>query len=60
MTQRNGVQELVAVNARAPFLMMRAAADQLADGGRVVNISSGLVCLGWPGVPGLACYESSQ
>jgi 3-oxoacyl-[acyl-carrier protein] reductase len=32
---------LVAVNARGAFLMMRAAADQLADGGRVVNISSG-------------------
>lgn len=33
---------LVAVNARAPFLLMQAAADKLADGGRVVNISSGV------------------
>jgi 3-oxoacyl-[acyl-carrier protein] reductase len=32
----------VAVNARAPFLMMQAAADKLATGGRVVNISSGI------------------
>jgi len=30
---------LIAVDARAPFLMMQAAADTLADGGRVVNIS---------------------
>ena len=33
---------LVAVDARAPFLMMRAASGALADGGRVVNISSGV------------------
>jgi 3-oxoacyl-[acyl-carrier protein] reductase len=33
---------LVAINARAPFLMMQAAADKLAAGGRVVNISSGI------------------
>jgi 3-oxoacyl-[acyl-carrier protein] reductase len=33
---------LVAVNARAPYLMMAAAAGKLADGGRVVNISSGV------------------
>lgn len=33
---------LVAVDARAPFLMMQAAAGRLADGGRVVNISSGV------------------
>ena len=50
MTQRNGVQELVAVNARAPFLMMRAAADQLADGGRVVNISSGVTSTALAGI----------
>ena len=33
---------VVAVDARAPFLMMQAAADKLADGGRVVNVSSGV------------------
>jgi 3-oxoacyl-[acyl-carrier protein] reductase len=31
---------LVAVDARAPFLMMQAAADTLAEGGRVINVSS--------------------
>ena len=42
---QTGVEDfdrLVAVNARAPYLMMQAAADKLADGGRVVNISSGV------------------
>lgn len=38
---------LVAVNARGPFLIMRTAAAALADGGRVVNISSGVgLCSG--------------
>jgi 3-oxoacyl-[acyl-carrier protein] reductase len=45
---------LVAVNARAPFLMMQAAADTLADGGRVVNISSGVTSTA---VPGIALYS---
>ena len=41
---------LVAVNARAPFLMMQAAADKLADGGRVVNISSGVTSTALAGI----------
>jgi 3-oxoacyl-[acyl-carrier protein] reductase len=31
---------LVAVNVRAPFLMVQAAADSLSEGGRIVNVSS--------------------
>ncbi len=45
---------LVAVDARAPFLMMRAAAGRLADGGRVVNICSGVTATA---VPGIALYS---
>ena len=45
---------LVAVNARAPFLMMQAAAGRLADGGRVINISSGVTSTA---VPGIALYS---
>ncbi|WDM14797.1 SDR family oxidoreductase [Streptomyces lavenduligriseus] len=33
---------LFAVNAKAPFFLTRLGADRLRDGGRVVNISSGL------------------
>ncbi|HEY2277031.1 MAG TPA: SDR family oxidoreductase [Streptosporangiaceae bacterium] len=39
-TARADFDRLIAVNARGPFLMMQAAAAQLADGGRVVNVSS--------------------
>jgi 3-oxoacyl-[acyl-carrier protein] reductase len=31
---------LIAVNARAPFLLMQAAAQMLSDGGRIINVSS--------------------
>jgi 3-oxoacyl-[acyl-carrier protein] reductase len=41
---------LVAVDARGPFLMMRAAADTIADGGRVVNISSGVTSTALAGI----------
>jgi 3-oxoacyl-[acyl-carrier protein] reductase len=41
---------LVAVDARAPFLMMKAAAGRLGDGGRVVNISSGVTSTALAGI----------
>lgn len=53
-TSAEDFDRLVAVNARAPFLMMRAAADKLADGGRVVNISSGVT---GTAVAGIALYS---
>jgi 3-oxoacyl-[acyl-carrier protein] reductase len=39
----------IAVNARAPYLMMQAAAGALSDGGRIVNISSGVTGTAPPG-----------
>lgn len=41
------IDRVIAVDARAPFLMMQAAAGRLADGGRVVNISSGVTAAGF-------------
>jgi NAD(P)-dependent dehydrogenase (short-subunit alcohol dehydrogenase family) len=41
-TRLEDFERFVAVNARAPFLMMQAAVTALADGGRVVNISAGV------------------
>ena len=48
---------VVAVDARAPFLMMQAAADRLADGGRVVNISSGVTATA---LAGIALYSGAK
>jgi 3-oxoacyl-[acyl-carrier protein] reductase len=47
---------LVAVDARAPFLLMRAA-DRLNDGGRVVNVSSGVTDTA---LPGSALYSGAK
>jgi 3-oxoacyl-[acyl-carrier protein] reductase len=48
---------VVAVDARAPFLMMRAAAGRLADGGRVINISSGVTATA---LAGIALYSGAK
>ena len=49
-TRLEDFDRLAAVNARAPFLMMQAAANTLADGGRVVNISSGVTATALAGI----------
>ncbi len=49
------IDRLYAVNARAPLLLMRAAADILADDGRIVNISSGVTARP---LAGLALYSA--
>jgi len=40
---------IIAVNARGPFLMMAAAADLIAEGGRVINVCSGVTAAALPG-----------
>jgi 3-oxoacyl-[acyl-carrier protein] reductase len=40
---------IVALNAKGPYFAMQAAAKVLSDGGRIVNISSALTHLKFPG-----------
>ena len=40
---------ILALNAKGPFFAMQAAAKVLRDGGRIVNISSALTHLKFPG-----------
>lgn len=42
---------MVAVHARAPFFMVQSALNRLSDGGRIINISSGLATRPQPMVP---------
>jgi 3-oxoacyl-[acyl-carrier protein] reductase len=56
-TSQADFDRLVAVNARGPFLMMQAAAAQLADGGRVVNVSSAVTSTA---LPGSALYAGTK
>ncbi len=39
---------LIAVNARAPLFVLQRALTMMADGGRVINISSGLTRMAFP------------
>ena len=43
--------EIVAVNARAPFFMLQEASTRLRDGGRVINISSAFSTRPSPATP---------
>jgi NAD(P)-dependent dehydrogenase (short-subunit alcohol dehydrogenase family) len=56
-TSPEDFDRVVAVDARAPFLMMQAVADTLADGGRVVNISSGVTATA---LAGIALYSGAK
>jgi len=42
---------MFAVHARAPFFLVQSALSRLADGGRIINISSGLGTRPLPAVP---------
>ncbi len=44
-----GFDRAVAVNARAPFLILQAASGVLSTGGRIINISSGVTSSPQPG-----------
>lgn len=48
---------VMAVNAKGPFLAAKHALDDLAGGGRIVNISSSVVTMG---VPGFLHYVASK
>ncbi|MGH3159792.1 MAG: SDR family NAD(P)-dependent oxidoreductase, partial [Streptosporangiaceae bacterium] len=56
-TSLEAFDPMVAVDARAPFLLMQAAAGQLADGGRIVNVSSGVTSMP---LPGSALYSGAK
>jgi NAD(P)-dependent dehydrogenase (short-subunit alcohol dehydrogenase family) len=51
-TSAEDVNRLLQINATAPFLIIKEALPRLADGGRVVNVSSGAARLPMPGIIG--------
>lgn len=48
-TTEQEFDEIFAVNAKGPYFALQEAAKVIADGGRIVNISSGGTHLGFPG-----------
>ncbi|ANY73834.1 short-chain dehydrogenase [Paenibacillus ihbetae] len=47
-TTEEGLDELLAVNVKAPFFLVQQALPLLRDGGRIVNISSGVTRIAYP------------
>jgi NAD(P)-dependent dehydrogenase (short-subunit alcohol dehydrogenase family) len=41
-------ERLFAINARAPFLLMRAAANRMQQGGRIINIATSVLACSFP------------
>jgi 3-oxoacyl-[acyl-carrier protein] reductase len=48
---------IVAVNVRAPFLLIKETADAISDGGRIINITSGVTS---SAVPGSSLYSGTK
>ncbi|MEV6398359.1 SDR family oxidoreductase [Streptomyces sp. NPDC051907] len=48
-----------AVNAKAPFFIVQKGLDRLRDGGRIVNISSGVTKVAFPGMTSYAASKGA-
>ncbi|WP_411111941.1 SDR family oxidoreductase [Streptomyces sp. c-19] len=48
-----------AVNAKAPFFIIQKGLDRLRDGGRIINISSGVTKVAFPGMTSYAASKGA-
>ncbi|OKJ50384.1 short-chain dehydrogenase [Streptomyces sp. CB02009] len=48
-----------AVNAKAPFFIIQKGLDRLRDGGRIINISSGVTKVAFPGMTSYAAAKGA-
>ncbi|NGO11176.1 SDR family oxidoreductase [Streptomyces sp. HC44] len=51
--------KVFAVNAKAPFFIIQKGLDRLRDGGRVINISSGVTKVAFPGMTSYAAAKGA-
>ncbi|MFG2030723.1 SDR family oxidoreductase [Streptomyces sp. NPDC048825] len=51
--------KVFAVNAKAPFFIIQKGLDRLRDGGRIVNISSGVTKVAFPGMTSYAAAKGA-
>ncbi len=51
--------EIVAVNVKAPFFLIQAAANQIRDNGRIINISTGFTRVAAPTHPAYAASKGA-
>ncbi|MFD3532236.1 SDR family oxidoreductase [Streptomyces sp. NPDC058664] len=48
-----------AVNAKAPFFIVQKGLDRLRDGGRIINVSSGVTKIAFPGMTSYAASKGA-
>ncbi|MEU7295745.1 SDR family oxidoreductase [Streptomyces exfoliatus] len=51
--------QVFAVNAKAPFFIIKKGLDRLRDGGRIINISSGVTKVAFPGMTSYAASKGA-
>ncbi|WP_420000140.1 SDR family oxidoreductase [Streptomyces boninensis] len=51
--------KVFAVNAKAPFFVIQKGLDRLRDGGRIINISSGVTKVAFPGMTAYAASKGA-
>lgn len=51
--------KVFAVNAKAPFFIIQKGLDRLRDGGRIINISSGVTKVAFPGMTSYAASKGA-
>jgi NAD(P)-dependent dehydrogenase (short-subunit alcohol dehydrogenase family) len=51
--------KVFAVNAKAPFFVIQKGLDRLRDGGRIINISSGVTKVAFPGMTSYAAAKGA-
>ncbi|MFJ3876680.1 SDR family oxidoreductase [Streptomyces sp. NPDC090077] len=51
--------KVFAVNAKAPFFIIKQGLDRLRDGGRIINVSSGVTKVAFPGMTSYAASKGA-
>ncbi|MEU8775795.1 SDR family oxidoreductase [Streptomyces sp. NPDC048606] len=51
--------KVFAINAKAPFFIIQKGLDRLRDGGRIVNVSSGVTKVAFPGMTSYAASKGA-
>ncbi|MEU6106624.1 SDR family oxidoreductase, partial [Streptomyces flaveolus] len=51
--------KVFAVNSKAPFFIIKQGLDRLRDGGRIINVSSGVTKVAFPGMTSYAASKGA-
>ncbi|MFC5718733.1 SDR family oxidoreductase [Streptomyces gamaensis] len=58
-TDEAGFDKVFAVNAKAPFFIIQKGLERLRDGGRIINTTSGMTRIAFPGIAATAASKGA-